>query len=204
MEQVLRDQADFGEKLHLIRPGVKVEKFSFRHDRYGYNIAMITGDIWVMKNVIEGLMIFATLVARNPCLPWKLHWRGQYADHARYMQVAVEHFLKSRGLEDRVTLYPPVSSIDEWLEPMDFILHPSIKEAFCYSVAEAMCKGIKPVLNDWLGCRDTWPQENIYKTVDEAIDIFLGPRTPEIYRRFVETCYPLERMVDNYDRLLGT
>lgn len=204
IERFMRTQAEFGDKLHVIRPGVNVDRFSFRADRLGYNVAMVTGDIWMMKNAMEGLTVFNSLVRRYPELPWKLHWRGQLADHARYMQHAIDYFIDSRRLKDRVVLYPPVNDMNEWYEQMDFILHPSIKEAFCYAIGEAMTKGIKPVIYDWLGSKDIWPRECIYQTVDEAIDIFMGPRTPEVYRQFIQENYPIERMVRQYDELLGT
>lgn len=205
MYDELEKRADFGNKLHLICPGLDASRFSFRErDGKGNKIAMMTGDIWQMKNVMEGLMIFAEADLKWPEKKFELHWRAQYADHATYMKVAVEHFIKSRGLEDRFHLYSPVNSINEWLEPMDFLINPSIKEAFSYSVAEAMAKGIKPIINNWYGAVDIWPRF-LYNTVSQAVEMIgASDYDSASYRRYVEEQYPLSTMLEFYDKLLGT
>ncbi len=203
MYELVSKGANYGDKLHLIRPGVDLDKFTFREKQRGYNIAMVTGDIWQMKNVMEGLMLFAMLVARHPQYPWKLHWRGQYADHACYMPTAVEHFIESRHLKGNVIMYSPVDDMNTWLEPMDYIINPSIKEAFSYCIGEAMAKGIKPIINNWYGCRDMWPEKYIYNTLDEAINKIMSPYIDSKgYRQVIEERYDLKRMLLEIDSLL--
>lgn len=197
------EQTPYKGKVHLIRPGVDLEKFTYRDNKEGSNVAMVTGDIWMLKNAMEGLFIFASLVQQVPNRNWHLHWRGQYADHGRYMKVAVEHFIKSRGLEDKVTLYPPVNNMNEWLESMNYIINPSIKEAFSYAVAEAMAKGIKPIVNNWYGADEIWPKKYLYNTYRDAINhTFTWINSPE-YRSFIEENYDLKRMLNDFDKLLG-
>ena len=205
MYELVSKGANYGDKLHLIRPGVDLDKFTFRDNKdVGGNIAMVTGDIWQMKNVMEGLAFFALLVSRfENYRDWKLHWRGQYADHACYMPTAVEHFIKSRGLQDRVILYPPVDDMNTWLEPMQYIINPSIKEAFSYCIAEAMAKGIKPIINNWYGSEDIWPKKYIYNDFDQAITMAVGRCEPEEYRKVVEERYDLKRMLREIDEVLG-
>lgn len=198
--------ADLGNKGVVIKPGLDVNKFTFRNRTHGNKIAMITGDIWQMKNVMEGLMFFEMADKNWPERKFEFHWRAQYADHGRYMKVAVEHFIQSRGLEDRFHMYASVSSINDWLEPMDYIIQPSIKEAFSYSIAEGMAKGIKPIINNWYGANKIWSGNNIYNNLFEAIIMLTEgePYESTSYREFVSEHYSIERMLAEYDQLLGT
>ena len=191
-------------KVHIIKPGVDLEKFTLRKEKpWGYNVCMVTGDFWEMKAANEGYRIFDMLVRKDPMIPWKLHVRGQY--NCRDMEITMkEHVIDSMGIRDRITVYPAGQDMNQWLEDMDFILVPSYKEAFSYATAEAMAKGIKPILNNWWGAEDIWPREYIYSHLDEAVRMFFGPREPENYRGYVQQHYDLKRMLAEYDVLLGT
>lgn len=191
-------------KMHLIKPGVDLEKFTFREKERGFNICMVTGDFWEMKAVNEGYRIFDLLTRYAPQYPWKLHVRGQY--RCREMeQIMKEHVIDSMGIRDKVMVYPTVPDMNTWLEPMDYILVPSYKEAFSYATAEAMAKGIKPVINDFWGSTDIWPEKYIYSHFDEALEMFVSEDyDPQAYRAYVQTYYDFKDMMKQYDELLGT
>jgi glycosyltransferase involved in cell wall biosynthesis len=189
-------------KMYLIKMGVDLDKFTFRTKKMDYNVCMVTGNFWEMKMVNEGYRIFDMLVRKYSQFPWKLHVRGEY--NCREMeQVMKEHVIDSMGIRDRITVYPHVADMNAWLEPMDFILVPSYKEAFSYATAEAMAKGIKPILNNWWGSEDIWPKKYIYSHLDEAVEMFFGDYKPEEYRQVVEERYDVKRMFHEMDALLG-
>jgi len=189
---------------HLIRPGVDLEKFSFRKKERGYKVCMVTGDFWEMKNMLEGFRIFQLLVKRYPQHPWELHIRGQH--HSRELeQVCKDHLIDSDArVKDKVTIYGPVDDMNSWYDQMDYIITPSLKEAFSYATAEAMSKGIKPILNNWLGADTIWPKKYIYNDLDEAVEMVMGEYNPEEYRQVVTERYDLKRMLSEYDTLFGT
>ena len=120
-----------------------------------------------------------------------------------------EQYLKSRGIEDRVTLYPHVENMNEWYEGIDYLLHPGMKEAFCYAVGEAMAKGIKPIVNNFYGAKDIWYNEILYDTHSGALSMFSNghpgnPIKPHgEYREYIKNNYSLERYFKETDEYIG-
>jgi glycosyltransferase involved in cell wall biosynthesis len=95
--------------------------------------------------------------------------------------------------------------MNDYFEDMDYILNPSLKEAFSYVTAEAMAKGIKPILHNWLGAGDTWRENWLYLTPDEAVDMILSGYTEKEsknYRKYIEERYDARRMCREVDELL--
>ena len=96
-----------------------------------------------------------------------------------------------------------------WYEKIDYLLHPGMKEAFCYAVGEAMAKGIKPVINKFLGSEDIWDGEFTYSTHAEAVNRFQSREfitkiKPNIlYRQYIEKNYDVKRQLKETDEFLG-
>ncbi len=206
IEKKLRAEANFRDgQLKLIRPGLNLEKFTFKTKQTdGYQIGMVLGDMWWYKNHMGGLDIFAVLAMRDP--HWMFHIRGQH-ERGDYNSVMFNHYLESRGIKDRVILYDYVEDINSWYENIDYLLHPGMKEAFCYAVGEAMAKGIKPVVNNFYGAEKIWTNNILYNAHAQAIYMFNygNPIRPNMdYRKFIEENYSLERMLREMDEFLGT
>lgn len=201
IEKELRDHANFGYKLKLIRPGVNLDKFTLKSKKTdGFQLGMVLGDMWWPKNHMAGLDIFTTLFKTDN--RWRLHIRGQH-EPGEYWPVMYDHYLESRGIKLSVTLYPPQEDMNQWLENIDILLHPGMKEAFCYAVAEAMAKGIPVVVNDFYGSKDIWP--NTYQTHEEAIREIRGiTEIREENRQFIQDNYSLDRQLKETDEYLGT
>lgn len=212
LEEWLRKERDattgelinWGQKLHLVRPGVNLDKFTLKTKEStksdGWQLGMVLGDMWWPKNHMGGLDIFYQL--HSMCNNWKLHIRGQH-EGGQYWPLMYEHYLDSRGIRDAVTLYPPQDDMNIWYEKIDVLLHPGMKESFSYAVAEAMAKGIKPVVNEFWGSRDIWPDWALYKDHDMALGRILGQsKKPEEYRQFIQDTYPNSKMFAEFDKLL--
>jgi len=200
------------DKVALIRCGVNLEKFTFKKSFGGYNIVIPCSEIdWHLKNVSEGFKIFAMLKKKSD-KPWKLFVRGKWCQ-AEYFKVFHEDLIDKLGIRDDTTLTTsPVPDFNQYLEQMDYCLHPSYKEAFSYATGECAAKGIIPVLNHWYGAEDTWPKEWLYNTPDEAVEKILNWEKDKkmadveraYCRSYMENHYSLEKMCSEYDRILGT
>lgn len=207
IEKKLRAEANFSppSKLRLIRPGVNLEKFTLKTTKTdGFQLGMVLGDMWWIKNHMAGLDIFTTLHERDP--RWRLHIRGQQpTDLADYWRPMTEHYLESRGIKDVVTIYEHVDDMNQWLEQIDVLLHPSLKETFCYAAAEAAAKGIPVVLNEFYGSRDIWAEEFLYQIHLEAVDMLQDSigYTDNYYRKYIEDNYSLDKMLKELDEYIG-
>ena len=165
---------------------------------------MVLGDMWWPKNHMAGLDIFTSLLKRNP--QWRLHIRGQH-EGGEYWKIMYEYYLDSRNIRDKVTLYSHVENMSEWYENIDILLHPGMKEAFCYAIGEAMAKGIPTVVNNFYGSKDIWDEGLLYNTHQEAIDLIETNKRnyePGFYRKYIERTYPLDKMLSQFNQLLGT
>lgn len=200
-KEALMDGCNIEDKLHLVRPGVDVDKFTFKK-RNGstHKIAMVTGDFWEMKNYIEGFRIFQMLQLQDPGIPWELHIRGQH--HSRDMEQVMKEHIVNRQTPG-VFIYDQVDDMNEWYEDKDFILIPSLKEAFSYAGAEAMAKGIKPIFNNWWGSDTIWPKKYLYNNLFEALDMFKGEYNSEEYRQYIEENYTLDRMMKGLNEVMS-
>lgn len=217
IEKRLRSENEWGARLKLIRPGVNLEKFTLKQkETDGFQLGMVLGDMWWMKNHMGGLDIFTTLFKKDN--KWRLHIRGQHEGGNDYWRLMYEYYLESRGIKDAVTLYPHVEDMNEWYENIDILLHPGMKEAFCYAVGEAMAKGIPAIINNFLGSVDIWHKSGLmtYITHNDAISGILTFREEEAahnkeqllnvrnyLRKIIEDNYSLAGMLEEIDQFIG-
>lgn len=208
-EKKLRSEANYSpaSKLKLIRPGVNLDRFTLKtKTTNGFNLGMALGDMWWYKNHMGGLDIFKTLYDQDH--RWRLHIRGQH-EAGEYNIAMYEHYLQSRGIRDCVILYPSVEDMNEWYENIDILLHPGMKEAYCYAVGEALAKGIPTVVNEFLGSEDIWDVEMLYKTHEEAVKKITNQKfqftaVKESRREYIKNDHNVKTMLAEYDKLLGT
>ena len=88
----------------------------------------------------------------------------------------------------------PHDEMNEWLEDKDYLIHPSGSETFCYAVAEAMAKGIRPLINNWSGSSETWGE-------DFYIDDFNLEKDPLMFRYIIEQKYNQNRMIEETNKI---
>lgn len=201
IESRLRSENEWGDKLKLIRPGVNLDKFTLKTKQTnGFQLGMVLGDMWWPKNHMGGLDIFTSLYQEDN--RWRLHIRGQHEGGTDYWRLMHEYYLKSRGIEDVVTLYAHTDDMNAWYENIDMLLHPGMKEAFCYAIGEAMAKGIPAIANDFLGSHDIWPLGHLYKTHEEAIISIKSAIPNETIRRYIKEKYDMKRMLKEFDEYL--
>jgi glycosyltransferase involved in cell wall biosynthesis len=206
IEKMILDKApEYKGKLKLIRPGVNLDKFTMKTNQTnGFQVGMVLGDMWWPKNHMGGLDIFTSLYNHNP--NWRLHIRGQHEGGTEYWKLMYEHYLDSRGIRNAVKLYEPVENMNYWYENIDYLLHPGMKETFCYAVGEAMAKGIKPVINNFLGAENIWSGEYLYNTHQGALSMFRNDANhikpnPD-YRAYIEKNYDVKRQLKETDEFL--
>ena len=204
IEKYILDKApEWKGKLKLIKPGVNMAKFAPKRAKTdGFQLGMVLGDMWMPKNHMGGLDIFTQLYKKDN--RWRFHIRGQHEGGTPYWKIMYDHYIESRGLKDVVTLYDQVNDMNEWYEKIDILLHPGMKEAFCYAVGEAMSKQIPVVCNEFFGSRDIWPDWCLYQTHYGAIGKILNPYKKELYREYIKDNYNLDRYLKETDEYLGT
>ena len=192
-------------KLHLIRPGVDLNTFTFKSDRQrGYKIGCVSGDMWEAKSCFETIRIYQEVCHKYPNQPWELYIRGNMKQ-PEWHQHAYDQLINVSPFPENIHIIPQISQPElvEFYKGMDYILVTSHKEAFSFAAAEGMATGAKPVLNNFFGSE--WPDRYRFNSINEAVTM-LGEDEwePEEYRQYIVDNYDLKRMLQQYDELFQT
>jgi hypothetical protein len=207
MAQHIKDMVPTSCPSIIIKPGIDLTKFTLKtkvNKDPIRRIAYVVGDgrIWDVKRFDIALQMLYDLRQLQPQYIWQLHVRGTYSSHAQY-NAYCKHLEEDLKLKDFVVWYPDrVEDMNKWLDDKHYFLLPSTKEAFSYATAEAMAKGIKPVINNWQSAKETWGQF-VNNSYIEMLEKFTEAEyTPEIYRKYIEDNYNQVRYLKDLDEAI--
>ena len=95
--------------------------------------------------------------------------------------------------------------IDSWLENINYLVSTSVSESFSYIIAEAMAKGIKPVIYDRRGVSDIWGSEFAFATISDAVSMILpeSDYNSRDYKKLVKSRYALKHQIKKIRKLLA-
>ncbi|MEN3008910.1 glycosyltransferase, partial [Pseudothermotoga sp.] len=191
--QIYRKMCD---KIIIIPNGVDLNKFSFKVHSPGYNLAIVA-HINHKKDPAMWLQVIGMLKKMDE--RYTLHIAGDFQEirYANYFK----HFIKDSGLEKNVKHYGFVNDVIALLEDKNYLLSTSIHESFGYNIAEAMARGIKPIIHNYAGAKTQWPEKLIYNFLDE-IAIKLVDYDSESYRRFTEENCSIEKQTARISNLI--
>jgi len=179
-------------QIHTINHGINLDKFTFNERRPGYKIAW-AGNICQHKCLELALQV----LAENPS--YELHVAGN--GFRPWEENYVKEFVSRNNL--KYFYYGRVPDMNEWLEDKNFILLTSFKEAFSFIVGESMAKGIKPLIHNFAGAEDIWDKKYIWNKVSEVKPMLNAwEYNSGEYRQFVEARYPLQKMLEEYDKIM--
>jgi hypothetical protein len=195
--------------MKIIRPGIDLTKWTLKPSRSTTQpqikrIAYVVGDrrIWDVKRLDIAFQILRDLLDYDKETIWQLHVRGTYSSHEQY-NAYCRYLEKDLKLEGFVVWHEErIEDLNKWLDDMDYFYLPSTKEAFSYATAEAMAKGIKPIINNWESSKENWAPF-VCETYGQALAAFTkGDYTPEFYREYVERYFDQNRYFSELDEFI--
>lgn len=203
-ERVLKDiMPRISCKTAVISPGVSLDHFTLKQPSTVntplHRIAYVVGDhrIWDVKRFDVCLMLLRDLLNKTGKL-WQLHVLGSYSSHAQYNDYC-EHLIDNLNVNGFVIWHERQDDVNKWLEDKDYFILPSTKEAFSYATAEAMAKGIKPIIGNWRGASDVW-KPFYCQTYTQMLEKFVEPYgDPLRYRQFIVDHYDEKKYFSNLD-----
>lgn len=177
--------------LDVIPCAVDLDKYTFEEREPGFEIAVIS-EIWESKGIDYTLQIALKLKTIDP--RYHITYLGKWQDY-HWHRAYVEEFVKNNELN--IDFVDWVDSVDEFLEDKNYLLNSSIKEAFSYATAEAMAKGIKPILHHFFGADALWPGMTWY-SIDEAVRMITSKvYDSQSYRQYlIDQGYTLPQMME--------
>lgn len=190
-----------GTGVHVIPCGVDLDRYKFAERGHGFDIAVVS-EKWISKGTDYILQIALKLKQIDP--RYKIHWLGQRSDY-QWELAYFDDFVEHHKLNIEFTnILLDDQTVDQFLEGKNYLLHGSHKEGFSYATAEAMAKGIKPVLHRFYGADDLWPGitwDSIDQAIDEIVD---GDYNSEAYRQYlIDHRYTLPQMMESIDKVIN-
>lgn len=184
-------------RVHTIPMGVNLDRYKFAERGKGKDIAIVS-EKWTSK----GADLILQVAMKLP--EYKFHWLGRWSDH-EWEKAYFEDFIKHHNLNFTFTEWiEGDNAVDEFLEDKNYLLHGSHKEAFSFATAEAMAKGIKPLLHRFYGADALWPGLT-WSTIDEAVEMVHENRyRSEEYRQYLlDHGYTIESMMSKIDGVIN-
>lgn len=154
------------EKAIVIPNGIDSKRWTFAERRPGFNIAYV-GYINYKKGPMLLLHAFKSIFDKNN--QYKLFIAGQFQDDRDVLYF--NQMVKEFGLEGNVIYEGWQDNLDKWLEDKNYILCTSILESQNMSVMQAMVKGIKPIIHNFVGAKNIYPKALVWNTINEAVDM---------------------------------
>jgi glycosyltransferase involved in cell wall biosynthesis len=185
--------------IEVIQNGVDLDKYTFSNREKGFNIAYVGAMIYG-KNPFFMLQIMKKLVEKDK--RYKLYIAGQFMDPI--IKIYWDYQVKELNLQDNICFEGWQDNINVWLEDKNYLLAPSIRESFGFYIAEAMAKGIKPIIHNFPFSKETWDERYLFNTIDEAVQMIDSDEyNSEEYRRFIEFNYSLDKQIEQTKKVLN-
>jgi glycosyltransferase involved in cell wall biosynthesis len=174
----------------VIPNGVDMDKWNFRKRGHGKRIGYV--GYLNPKKGIDLLLLFAHMLPE-----YEFHVVGRMQDnHIAYDFSSQVAELPNVWYQDHI----PSEQMNDWMDNIDYLISPSVVESFGYSIAEAMSKGIKPLIRSRAGAiwGDTWrTPEDFLRMIDPN-----SPYDSEAYRDHIHDRYRLEIQTMATERLI--
>ncbi|HOJ89092.1 MAG TPA: tetratricopeptide repeat protein [Pseudothermotoga sp.] len=180
------------DKTVVVPNGLDLNKFVFKIRQPGFNIAVVA-HINHKKDPAMWLQVMGIL--RKIDERYILHVAGDFQEirYANYFK----HFIKDTGLEKSVKLHGWVDDVNVFLEDKNYLLSTSIHEGHPYNIAEAMARGIKPIIHNYAGSKAQWPNELIYDFISDIPCLLSEGYDSASYRNYIENHWALELQISS-------
>lgn len=187
-------------RVHTVPFSVDLDQWTFKQRKPGFDIAVVS-ERWISKGT--DLILQVALKLQKIDKRYKIHWLGQRSGET-WDLAYFDDFIQRNNLNMEITnILLDGATVDEFLEDKNYLLHGSHKEAFSAATAEAMAKGIKPVLHKFYGAETIWPGIT-WESVDEAVEMITSNEyDSKSYRQYlIDMGYTLPQMMEQYERII--
>ena len=174
-------------------------KFPFTDRERGFNIMML-GRMSYVKNLPLALAMFNELAKIGP---YQLHIVGGISDPE--IEYYLENFIrKTIGFNIHYHGVINNDELPEFMKDMNYILSSSIFESFGMGILEAMCCGLKPVVFDFPGAENIFPEYWRWINYEDFESIITGSYNPIDYHNFVCGDYSIKNNIHLYKELVNS
>jgi hypothetical protein len=187
------------KKAVVIPNGIGLDKWTFKERKPGFNIAYV-GYINYKKGPMLLLHAFKAIYDHDQ--RYKLYVAGTFQD-PRY-SLYFKQMIKEMGLEKNIFLEGWQNDLDTWLEDKNYVICTSVLEGNPVGIMQAMAKGIKPLIHNFVGANGQYPADLIWTSIDE-LKILLRNNSynSSIYNNIIINKYSIDIQYSNFFDLLS-
>lgn len=185
-------------RVSIIPNGIDVDSLSYAERRKGFHLAYL-GYINYKKGPMLLLQVLKQLVCIDPRYHLTIGGKMQDLRFKHYF----EQMIPAMGLTPHIHFDGWIGDVNGWLADKDYILCTSVLESQGLGLMEAMGCGIKPVIHNFVGARDIYPHQNLWNTVQEAVDLILSDEYDSTaYRRWIAERYGLAEQLFKVEKVV--
>lgn len=184
-------------RTHVVWNGLNLDKFKPIPSLDKKKIAWAAKP-FMRKNQPLFLQIMHSLVKRDPS--YTLHVAGEQEEYV--MMPYLKRTTEKLGLTRNVFFHGWQRNMPAFLADKGVILSTSVHESFGYNIAEAMAVGALPVIHDYPGAEEFWPDEIRFSSVDEAVEKIIAGQTHQ-WTQYVHDKFPLAKQLRELDIVMG-
>lgn len=165
VRQVLENRVTIPAPQITVHNAVDGFRFSIPESKvYGKKIASV-GYINYRKN--PGLLLYCFKKIHQYDPEFSLHIAGEH--QGPRLELYFDHFLKENPLP--VYFDGWVDDMAAWYADKDYVISTSLFESFHYSIAEGMACGLVPLIHNWFGAGNLYPEEFLFNDPDECLEV---------------------------------
>ncbi|MEW6180633.1 MAG: glycosyltransferase [Chloroflexota bacterium] len=130
-------------------------------------------------------------------MPWEYDWLWSRPEERKFYD---EFFQKVKNSEFReaIVFENYGNDMATFYSKVGYILSTSDHEGSHQSVAEGMASGAIPVIRNWAGADDIYPQKYIFNSIEKAVDLIQSTRAKEIHS--LEAAFVKSYAYQNFDQ----
>lgn len=184
--------------IHIVPNGINMDKFSMKDSARGKDLAFF-GSITYKKGPMLLLHAFRELVQKDN--EYRLFMAGDFQE-VRY-RYYYSQMIQELGLENNIIYDGKLKDVAGWLENKQYIVCTSLLEGHPVGLMEAMARGLKPLIHNFVGARGIYPEKYIWNTIPDFVRMSTEDNyDPAEYRNFIETNYSLEKQTESIDTII--
>lgn len=177
------------ENAVVVPVGINTSKFSIGKNKNPKYVAY-AGQISRKKGVGELILI------ANSFPDYWFYVAGKFVedDVARYF---------NENKPRNIIIEPFSYDLNKFFENKSFIINTSLREGNPITVAEAMSCGLRPIVNNFIGAKDLYKPEWVYKNIRDIGRMLEGENNPQEYRDYVTDKWNLDETILRINEILG-
>ena len=141
--------------------------------------------------------------------PREYEWLWRRPEERTYYE-RFEELLAQPELAGAISFDDHGDDVQDWFSRVGFVLSTSEREGSHQSVAEGMASSAVPIIRNWPGADDLYPERYVFGSVDRAVELVQSWSDPvvraaegEACRLFAAKNFDETMIADAFDRLIG-